>query len=532
MKTILAVNELTPQKKKGIMFVVFILGLVQNFSSNMFNTTGTAIVAQLSGVEYYTLQFTIFTLVSGIFIPMFGNLGDIQGRRRWLAIGAALFVVGSLTMCAAPTMLVILIGRVIVSVAQAIMSGNYLTLIGEISNEKERPMFMTINGAGIGVAMMLAPILAGYFVDKISWRMVFLFLTVISAIAMILVFAMIPTIKTPAMEQGKKKTPDWGGGLTIAIFGMAFLLAFTWGNSKGWGSPTLIALYVVAVIALIAFISCEKKGSNPLMPFHLFKYRGFTLGLIAMVAYGPACYSFSTYTAQIGVGVLGLSSTHTGTFLAVHAIGYLIFNFVWGKLISAKGPRALKPVQLICLLGLAISMIILTASRQLRCDPVCGGIPGRRLQLRADRRLYPDPPEGDSPRIYRHRHLPVAVHDEAGRHAGYHHRRHDGQLHLERRRRQHPLRRRPERGCDGHSELLRHTAEHPRPGRSARKRRRCWRDCLRLHFELPADAAQRLRQQDILDGGYSSGGLRDPHGLCQERTEGREQVTLPYRIDL
>ena len=69
MKAILAVNELTPQKKKGIMFVVFILGLVQNFSSNMFNTTGTAIVAQLSGVEYYTLQFTIFTLVSGIFIP-------------------------------------------------------------------------------------------------------------------------------------------------------------------------------------------------------------------------------------------------------------------------------------------------------------------------------------------------------------------------------------------------------------------------------------------------------------------------------
>lgn len=187
------------------MFVVFILGLVQNFSSNMFNTTGTAIVAQLSGIEYYTLQFTIFTLVSGIFIPMFGNLGDIQGRRRWLAIGAALFVVGSLTMCAAPTMLVILIGRVIVSVAQAIMSGNYLTLIGEISNEKERPMFMTINGAGIGVAMMLAPILAGFFVDKISWRMVFLFLTVISAIAMILVFAMIPTIKTPAMEQGKRR---------------------------------------------------------------------------------------------------------------------------------------------------------------------------------------------------------------------------------------------------------------------------------------------------------------------------------------
>lgn len=362
-KAMIAVSELTPSKKKAIMFVVFFLGLMQNFSSNMFNTTGTAIVAQLSGVEYYTLQFTLFTLVSGIFIPMFGNLGDIHGRRRWLGIGTVFFAIGSLIMWVAPTMFMVLIGRVIASAAQAIMSANYLTLIGEISNEKERPMFMTINGAGIGVAQMLAPILAGLFVDHLSWRVVFLFLTVLSIVSMFLVYAMIPTIKTPSMERCEKKPPDWGGGITIAIFGLAFLLIFTWGTSKGWGSPTLIALYIIAVVALIAFLAFEKKGSNPLMPFHLFKYRGFTLGLIAMMTYGPACFTFSAYTAQIGVGVLGLSSTLTGTFLTIHALGYLIFSFIWGKLVSAKGPQSLKPVQLICLLGLAVSMVTFTFMR-------------------------------------------------------------------------------------------------------------------------------------------------------------------------
>ena len=61
-KTILAVAELSPQKKKAIMVIVFILGLLQNFNSNMFGVAGTAIVSQLGGVEYYTLQFTIFTL--------------------------------------------------------------------------------------------------------------------------------------------------------------------------------------------------------------------------------------------------------------------------------------------------------------------------------------------------------------------------------------------------------------------------------------------------------------------------------------
>ena len=255
------------------------------------------------------------------------------------------------------------VGRVIVSVAQAVLSANYLTLIGEISNEKERPMFMTMNGAGVGVAQILAPILAGFFVDYMTWRIVFLFLSIVSLITLILVFLLIPTIKTPYMERGDKKTPDWGGGVCIAIFGLSFLLVFSWGTSKGWASPTLITLYAVIVISLIAFVLFEKKGSNPLMPFHLFKYRGFTLGLLAMVVYGPTVYSFSTYTAQIGVGVLGLSSTLTGTFVTVHAIGYLIFAFVWGKITSAKGPRALKPVQLICLLGLALSMVIFTFMR-------------------------------------------------------------------------------------------------------------------------------------------------------------------------
>lgn len=101
-KTILAVAELSPQKKKAIMVIVFILGLLQNFNSNMFGVAGTAIVSQLGGVEYYTLQFTIFTLVSGITIPLFGNLGDIHGRRLWLGIGSTIFALGEVIIFIAP----------------------------------------------------------------------------------------------------------------------------------------------------------------------------------------------------------------------------------------------------------------------------------------------------------------------------------------------------------------------------------------------------------------------------------------------
>lgn len=355
-KVALTVASLTPRQKKTIMIIVFLLGLLQNFNSQMFNVAGTAIVSELSGVEYYTLQFTIFTLVSGITIPLFGNLGDIQGRRLWMGIGTIFFVIGEVVQLVAPSMLVILAGRVLVSVAQGVVSANYLTLIGEISDEKERPMFMVINGAGIGVAQILAPVLSGAFVDTIGWRYVFLFLTVVAAVSMLCVFLFIPTIKTPYMERGERPTPDIAGAATIGIFGLAFLLIFTWGKSKGWTSPTLIVLYIVCVLSLVLFVVAEKKGTNPLMPFQLLKYRGFTLSLIAMLIYGPTAYSFAAYTAQLSVGVMGVSSTMTGSFVSVHALGCLIFSFVWGPTITKLGPRSLKPIQIIALAGLTASL--------------------------------------------------------------------------------------------------------------------------------------------------------------------------------
>ena len=51
-KVALTVAALTPRQKKTIMIIVFLLGLLQNFNSQMFNVAGTAIVSELSGAEY------------------------------------------------------------------------------------------------------------------------------------------------------------------------------------------------------------------------------------------------------------------------------------------------------------------------------------------------------------------------------------------------------------------------------------------------------------------------------------------------
>lgn len=351
--------ELTPRTKKIIMVAVFLMSLLQNFNSNMFGIAGAGIVAELEGAQYYTLQFTIFTLVSGITIPLFANLGDIQGRRRWLVIGCAFFTVGMITIAAAPTMLIVLIGRTLVSVGQGIHSANFYTIMGEISNEKERPIFLSINTAGVGCAQIFAPILAGAFVDGPGWRMVFMFLTVVGTVATVASIVLIPTILTPYMERGETRNPDYAGAASIGIFGLSFLLIFTWGTSKGWLSTTLIVLYIVCIVSFVLFIKIEKTAKSPLMPFFLFKYRSFTMCMIAMVLYGPCCYTFSSYIANIGIGVMGLSSTNTGMFVTVHAIGCLIFSFIWAPFIAKDPRKRVKPILLLCMAGLTAFFFVM-----------------------------------------------------------------------------------------------------------------------------------------------------------------------------
>jgi MFS family permease len=53
------------------------------------------IVGELGGVTHLSWVVTAYVLASTVTTPLYGKLGDLYGRKRWLMIAIVIFLVGS-----------------------------------------------------------------------------------------------------------------------------------------------------------------------------------------------------------------------------------------------------------------------------------------------------------------------------------------------------------------------------------------------------------------------------------------------------
>lgn len=120
-------------------------------------------------------------------IPM-GFLSDIWGRKKVIALGLSLFVLGSIVAALANDIYLIIVGRLIQGMGAIAATG--MALVADVSRPEQRGKMMAIVGSSIGLSFMLAfitgPILASQFgLSGLFW------FTAILAIMALLVLAFV-----------------------------------------------------------------------------------------------------------------------------------------------------------------------------------------------------------------------------------------------------------------------------------------------------------------------------------------------------
>src|SRR5690606_1365157 len=96
-------------------------------------------------------------------------------------------------------------------------------------------------------------------------------------------------------------------GVTLLTIGItAVVLVTTWGGTEyAWGSPVIIGLAVVGVVALAVFLRVETRAPEPVVPLHIFRSRNFSLmALIGFVA-GFAMFGGTLYLPLFQQAVQG-----------------------------------------------------------------------------------------------------------------------------------------------------------------------------------------------------------------------------------
>jgi EmrB/QacA subfamily drug resistance transporter len=332
-------------------------------------------------INGYLLTLTALILLGGA-------AGDHYGRRRLFLAGIGLFLAASLVCAAAPTLPIILAGRVAQGIGAAMLMPNSLALLGAgFDGEAKGQAIGTWAGAG-ALAGAIGPLIGGWLVDAVGWRTIFLLNLPIGLAAAWIAWRFVP--ESHDSRAGARL--DLSGALLSAVALALCTWALTAAAKPNADAALLIGAGVVGLGLLAAFGWLEfERGENALMPLFLMRnatFLGVTLltlllyaalgGLVVLLPF--VLISTEGYSAVqagaamlpvpilIGLGsrLMGRIATQIGSRLPmglgalIVAVGLALYLRV--GVFDASYWREVLPATLLVALGMAVCVAPLTTT--------------------------------------------------------------------------------------------------------------------------------------------------------------------------
>jgi len=224
-----------------------------------------------------TWTLTAWLLSAAIATPILGRVGDMVGKRRTLLVVLAALALGSLIAASAPTIGVLLIGRVIQGLGGAMFPLAF-GIVRDNLPAARVPAAIGLLSAVIAVGSGLGTILAGPIVEGLGWRWLFWIPLIATVVGGLLAALVIPE---SASRAGGRI--NWLAATLLAGWLVALLLPLSEGMVWGWGSLLVIGLFVAAAVLLAAWIVVEVRSANPLIDMRIMRLPGvWTVNLAAL----------------------------------------------------------------------------------------------------------------------------------------------------------------------------------------------------------------------------------------------------------
>jgi len=278
-------------------------------------------------IDSYNLVYAVLLLTGGL-------LADLYGRRLVFMAGALVFTLASLVCAFAPSVAILIAGRVGAGLGAALIIPSSLAIIRVVwQGPAARGRALGIWAACNGLAFVIGPTLGGLLINRFGWPSVFLVVVPLAVAALILAPIAIPESRDPAGRHFDAPAQ---------LLGMVTLGGIAFAAIESHGSTVLaLAALALAAIALVFFIRVEAaRGRSALVPLDIFGIREFRAAAVATTGMTFGMYGVLFLLPLTWQSAGRLDPTQAGLALIPMALVFVIVSPLSGAMVHKFGAPA------------------------------------------------------------------------------------------------------------------------------------------------------------------------------------------------
>ena len=271
---------------------------------------------------------TSYMIANGIFLPLTGWLERKLGRVGFLKIFITIFTLGSIVCTFAPSLLVLIIGRIIQGIGGGVLMPLSQSILLQEFPSDRRGDAMAIFVFSIMVSSIMGPTVGGLLVDYISWQWIFIINIPVGILSLILV----PMCVNDTTKRKTKETVDFMGIVFLVLWLFSMQVVLDKGQQYGWFDCTWIYwLSVFSLFSMFAFIVWELENKKPIVDLRVFKDLNFVIGtILAVLVNGMVCATMILLPGFFQ-GLMHYTAADTGIALSTRVFACVVL-FVIGKI--------------------------------------------------------------------------------------------------------------------------------------------------------------------------------------------------------
>jgi len=328
-------------------------------------TAMPTIVSELGGFHLFSWVFAAYLLAQAVSTPVYGRLADLYGRKRMFFIGATIFLIGSaacgftwifniwaVSRAYGLGMAALVVFRIFQGMGAGSLQSMATTIVGDIYPAAERARVQGWLSGVWGIAAIAGPALGALIVQHLHWSFVFWINLPIGVIAIAILLRYLDEQIQPRPHQINLM----GAALLMLGIGAILMPAI---QAQYLNAATSAALLVIGVTALVLLAIGERRASEPILPYKLWRSRIMAASNAGSLAIGMLLMCVVAFLPTYVEAVMGRTAVFAGTAVATQSVSWSCGSIISSRVLAFSSYRTTGVIGALLLIagtGLLVSL--------------------------------------------------------------------------------------------------------------------------------------------------------------------------------